>query len=131
MPLRRRAAPCYVCEFGGCGNSYGPWQSGAYPNGNNPQDLNLFGSFFGSLKELIFGKHPSAACVQEATQFAEKYDAASGKVPYGKVSETIDILRAKNLMELTSAFYNGYAGDKALSDAAYASALRKCVSEGR
>ena len=77
---------------------------------------------------------PSAACVQEATVFANKYDAASKKVPYGNISTAIDIgraLRAKSPLDLTSAFYTSYAGDKALSDAAYASALRGCMREGR
>lgn len=34
------------CEFGACGSSYtGPNTSGAYPNGGDPADLNLFGGF--------------------------------------------------------------------------------------
>ena len=130
--------PSGGCEFGVCAapSSFGPgsWSSGAYPNGNDPSDLDLFGGFYDALKEAIFGKKPSAVCVQEATAFANKYDVASRKVPYGNISTGIDVaraLRAKSLLDLTSAFYTSYAGDKALSDAAYASALRKCMSEGR
>ena len=50
------------CEVGACGSScgLGDWYSGAYPNGNDPNDLNLFTDFAGDLwnafKQTIFGK---------------------------------------------------------------------------
>lgn len=54
-------------------NGFGPNTSGAYPNGHDPNDLNLFGGFLDALKETIFGKKPSASCVAEAKTFQTEF----------------------------------------------------------
>jgi RHS repeat-associated protein len=46
--------PSQACEFGACGSSFtGPNTSGAYPNGGDPTDLNLFGGFWDALSHTV------------------------------------------------------------------------------
>jgi hypothetical protein len=128
--------PDSSCEFGVCISNFTEGRRDPQPLISFSMGIDVIKGTALGLTRLLFTGHfdpqtPAAVCVKEATEFAEKYDAASRKVIYGKASDAVDILRAKDFTELTGAFYKAYAGDKALSDAAYDAALRKCMNEGR
>jgi len=124
--------PSGGCEFGACGSSFsgpGAWSSGAYPNGNDPRDLNLFSGFFDALKETIFGKKPSAACVSEAKAFQAKYVKAA---PYSRTVGLFGgIATSGALNSVPGGAYLGYQFAQSQIDAAYTTALRECTAAGR
>lgn len=121
------------CDFGACGGEGVGFQdgrsSGAYPNGNDPNDLNLFGGFLDALKEAIFGKKPSAVCVEEAKTAQAKY------VKGASHSRTIGLFgglaTSGTLNSVPGGAYLGYQFAQAPIDAVYTSTLRSCTAAGR
>ncbi|MEO6804842.1 MAG: RHS repeat-associated core domain-containing protein [Edaphobacter sp.] len=126
------------CEFGACDGgvtaSFGPGSgsSAAYPNGHNPNDVNLFGglwdSFWTVLREAIRGPAPSPACIADAKAFQAQY------IQHATYGRTLGMLNGAAQVTsgagIPGGVYMGYKQNQSLIDAAYTAELRKCMNGG-
>lgn len=124
------------CEFGACASSFGPgsWSSGAYPNGNDPNDLNLLGGLWDGVKSLFQHAQPSAACIAKATSAAAHFpspvtplDAAyTGATATGVIGLGEKAFTKGGIYGIVFGPYVRYS----LRQSAYTTVLRDCQKNG-